>query len=290
MQQPERLYYPLSKAAEILDCDVDYLIHLATIDFAELCIKYNGQNDDSTTFYWSAYLFEDEVEKQFEKEQPTDSGYTLIDVDYSTKLTKVKLQINCKRLEDGKLEIFTTDFSSLNGVVKIPSEKIRDSEDKFIRGESCNLRVVSIPKTSLKVNSKFLDFSEDYTLNSFLEFTWLNDFSIRIEDLIMTHEELRRLKNGGFPSYEKMTGSPLSGNNQKDPFDNPKTLSKLPELTRGLLSLIPNLNKVDVDATSAEKILELISIEAARQGTAIPDYHIQTIAKYFGKKPAIRKA
>lgn len=290
MYQQERLYYPIKNAAEMLGCDVDYLIHLASIGFSEICIKHVGNVDeegDDGEFLWYGFLNQSEIEKEFDKVKKHDEEITRLKTSYETKLTSVVLYIDCKRSENGEADAISSDFSHLHGVIKIPSDIIFDIERELNSGEVCDINSASIPKTNLKYKGRLLDFESSFAIDNGLEFRWYKPLAITVEDLIITHEEFKRLKLSGFPTYENMVGISSSSNivHEKS-FDNPKTLALVPVLTRGLLSLIPNVGDIDVDSTSSEKIKDLIEAEAAAQGVEFPDIHHQSIAKYFGKKPA----
>lgn len=290
MYQQERLYYPIKNAAEMLGCDVDYLIHLASIGFSEICIKYVGNVDEEGSdgeFFWYGFLNQSEIEKEFGKVKKHDDEITKLKTSYETKLTSAVLYIDSKRLENGELDAISSDFSYLHGVIKIPKDIISNIERELVSGEVCDINSACIPKTNLAYKSKLLDLDAPFSIDNGLEFRWYRPIPITLKDLIITHEEIKRLKSSGFPTYESMVGiSSSNGAINGTSFDNPKTLALLPLLTRGLLSLIPNLGDIDVDSTSSEKIKDLIEAEAAAQGVEFPDIHHQSIAKYFGKKPA----
>ena len=46
--------------------------------------------------------------------------------------------------------------------------------------------------------------------------------------------------------------------------------------------MIPALKNLDVDSITSTKLKEILEAEAAQQQVDFPEFHHQTVAKYFG--------
>lgn len=286
MQQPERLYYPLVKASQILNCEPDYLIHLAATGFSEVCIKY-AKNESKNIFTWSASLNHDELKCAADKYQSGGDSRGNIKTHFTNKLLSVVLYIKSEVAEDGEIESYPSEFDFLSGVLKIPTSAVYDNEIDLVHGNKCDIYNLCIPDSQLPYQGELLDFEDTLLAENGLSFSWFEPFSVSIDDLLVTHEEICRLRVKGFPSFSDMTGQASNSQERRDPFDNPKTLAGLPDLTKCLLALIPSLSDVDVDAISDAKLKDLIEAEATSKKIPFPsNMHRQTVGKYFGKTPS----
>lgn len=287
MQQPERMYYPLVKAAHMLGCEVDYLIHLAANGLSEICIKYTMASEEKYT--WHGMLNHGEVKELYEKDKKDDDSIVTIKTAYQSKLLSVVLYICCEVIDTGEVKSWPYEYEYLSGILKIPTDVVYELEMDFIQGKSVRLNSLCLPSSELPYKAPCLDLSETWLAENGLSFEWFNPFEVSPDDLIITHEELLRLRSKGFPTFSEITGRAVGAVSVRDPFDNPKTQSNVVALTRTLFALIPNFSNVDIDDISDEKLKELLQAEANSKNIDMPDIHFQTLAKYFGGSRPQRK-
>lgn len=272
----DRLYYPLSKAAEILGCDENDFIHLAAWRGLELCVHYYAEEGVYIDCY---YEFKNEdLSKKIKKncDSEISMGYN------SFPLTRTLFIISCSLSENKDLvEDYNPNvkLKNLRGLLYVDDKYIMRNEIKLMNGGSFDVEVLSFPQMLPEVDNAFKASMGNYDA----EIKLPNPFTINKENLLIPFYELDKLKKKGFPFMtHEFDLDAISDDAIKINELSPVTLAKVSRLVRALVAMIPSLHDLDIDTISSAKLKAILEAEAAQHKVDLPELHHQTYAKYFG--------
>lgn len=321
MKLPNRLYYSLDKAAKELNCDVSDLIHYAANGYINLCVKIITEDYsfmDEALPNWAVELIIDVkslsekvmtyISPEHMKFTPTKEGDFLASeyfyLDFYNQYLKLKCKVNCLfEKESNDIWEYDTNPISIRGLLQIPFRFIYNSEFSLLSGESISVRKFDIPFSNIDtpVFGRFghcdswhsSAFEERFVIeDSPREGVIVRDMTnkivsenaidININDLLITADELDRIKN--FDENNDKVNCVAKEMPINDGFDNPKTLATYSELITSVISMIPEMKGVDINVTPTNRLKEMLSATAAKNGLELPDIHPQTLAKYLGRE------
>lgn len=249
MNLPNRLYYPLELAAKELGCTSADLIHFGATSNIEICIQIST-----------------EMAQWFECSQNDceiikfNSANKRIDRVILGKYVRSEFNIS----EDnvyvyelfGLLAVDPADLMSFDISPEVP----------------INLVPLHFPSQNFDKESGIEGYGD--LIFRDIENLTLSSASDR---LFMTQSEVERIKNGN----EELAGARLP---QLKLSESDKTLAKKAQLIPALLKMIPELNDVDLDKMPVSKIVNIIESLASKKAVDLPETHIQTWAKYLGRR------
>ncbi|EML9727365.1 hypothetical protein RFI58_004637 [Klebsiella aerogenes] len=249
MNEIGRIYYPLSKAAEKLNCTVDDILHFGATNRIEICAYINGvdEREDNCTFN---VFYNDEDEENI-----------LNDVNMSNAILTDMYEIALFNYNDalsveGDFRFEGLYANHLRGFFAIPSEFLVDVElsqlDEFI---NIKPRDLFTPK----------NYGKHLMLSNF------DDLIVPENRLVVFDSELSVFNASATPKY------PGSDN------ETPKTAAKKSQIIPALIKLIPDMRDVDLEEVPVSKIISLIETIAAKEGIDLPETHRQTWQKYLGR-------
>lgn len=207
MSLPVRLYYPISKAAHLLECEFDDLIHHAAQERLELCIKVSNhhlQNDENgNPISWSVnstiqaeQLLENHdlyqegqqlAKKLFASywhDNPDRQAFLICGMHHSKYFHFAELYDIEKR------QSIEHKFS---GLFSIDHDFIQLNEIKII-----NQDIADIVVYTLRLPRCEMESTEFYQLNH-IEFT--QPLSVSTKELLVSKDEAELLKKGGKKIY-----------------------------------------------------------------------------------------
>lgn len=284
MYKHERLHYPLKKASELLGCDEDYLIHLATEGFVEVCIKI-GKMIRSSEGLTGDYdfkrnkLFEVIVNKKHQGNNKIKLSY------FSHPFTYAGFEVAYEFNSDGTgLNDYDVSLTSVRGLVAVSQKFIFENEMELIAGKVAYSQRFGFPKNPNLCDQYDFVFADAEESASGLvgDIVLPETLGVDKSMLVITTMELNRLKAKGFPEMNKEYDLSYPLTNADDDKISRKTLANVIKLSRALVSMIPSLSNLDVESITSTRLKELLEVEAARQQVDFPEFHHQTIAKYFG--------
>ena len=304
MNLPERLYYPLDKAAKELGCDISDIIHYGANGFVNVCIKvyssgkgFRSGNDD-----WSPNLLVnyDSINGIVSKEDVTyeedELGGKLVCYSQEFNFINSYLKLSGRVdfwLEDESLQVVDSSAVAYGvyGLVEVSERELYVNEMNLINNESIMVSSFTLPcdATNKNINGYFRlpgdcvynDELISKDNNALRENGIENSLShesgvlVNINDLLITKDELNRL-NGKLSEESVININPINE-------DNPKSLAKKAEIIPALIRLLPDFKSADIDMMPVSKIKNVIESLAATNGVDLPDTHIQTWQKYLGR-------
>lgn len=288
MKLPERLYYPLNKAAKVLNCEVSDLIHLAANGYISLFFKIinNPMSESDWQFALSPNVDEDGLDQYIKDE-------------IGTGLSKVELWhsfSNSYFSYGGKFEMFirndvitkyTFTLEHYLGLARIGKTDIYRGEQSLLDEKYINVGWLWTPEDD---RSKPIGFfepvpSDEYNSLPFVlesgewqgnMLTAIHEESelprVCINDLLITKTEIEKLKKGTI----------------SESTDSDKTIALKGEIIPPLIKMLPSFAGVDLDSFSVAKIKDTVEAIAAEKGIEFPDIHRQTWQKYLGRNRLVK--
>lgn len=315
MSLPQRLYYPLDKAAKELGCDVSDLIHFAANRKLKLCIRLHMQAEElnyEKECMPNLLVNEKELAKlimkdnldlcENEEEYKTPFIDGVVDFFYVTEYSNMYGSIDYSaEYNENKLKInnYNVYIHKIDGFFDVDIHDLYFYEEDIINGN-----VVSSRKFHLPIDfydSEIDGYNNSYN-NVFLNEVMvlsvidkdseeLNDEGIRntlnmkgecvdftIDHLYVTKYEMDRIKR-----------TPNENNKIKKPRDNisllenPKSAAKIEDFITCLIKLIPEFKDVDLDSLTTQRIKLMLESISAEKGIEFNQIHPQTIGKYLGR-------
>ena len=284
MYKHERLYYTIEKASEILECDHEYLIHLASEGFVEFCVKIGKMIRSSEGLtgdydFNRSKLYEVIANKREQENNKIKINY------FSDPLTYAGFEILYDVDSNGTMiNEYEVSLTSIKGIVAVSKRFIFENEMGLIAGKSADSQRFGVPKKpnfSSKYDFVFAD-AEENAGGLIGDIVLPEPMAIDKSMLVITSMELKRLKEKGFPEMDKEFDLSYPSSNSDSDNISRKTLANVVKLSRALVSMIPALKNLDVDSITSTKLKEILEAEAAQQQVDFPEFHHQTVAKYFG--------
>lgn len=240
----ERLYYPLKKAAELLKCDEDYLIHLASEGYIELCVKLgrmvrgiNGVNGD----YELNEQALAEKARGIISDAPSRKKFKIHYDDLPN--TMAAFEVVCDvSIDTGSITDYSMTLSSAKGIFSLSKDDVYAHELDFISGRSVYCHRFGFPKAAVDVDDIFSNVEP--TINGLIGSIELkNDLEVDKDRVVITYKEINRIKSIGFPSM-KTLNLDIEPSEALTQSMSPNTLAKVVTLNRALVSLIPGLKNL----------------------------------------------
>ncbi|WP_151996149.1 hypothetical protein [Buttiauxella massiliensis] len=302
MKLPERLYYPLDKAAKKLNCDVSDIIHFAANGYTKLCVKvhssgpgFGNENDE-----WSSYLLVDYkvINNQISQDDVTftkgDKGDDLAiythSFDYINSYVRILGYVDFWLDENLQVVDSSSVIHAVFGLLEVSERDLYIHEMNLIKNESIEVRSFALPTDNTNdelsgyfrndgefaSSSQIISRDNDYLRSNGVENNLSHEgINITLDDLFITKDEVLRLKGEGILSHNDTSNI--------DKPESPKTGAKKAEIIPALISLLPDFKNVNIDAMAVSKIQNIIEGIAAKQGVELPETHIQTWQKYLGR-------
>lgn len=317
MTLPERLYYPLGKAATELGCDVSDIIHFAANRNLRLCVKIfeTPIGIEEVSEDWSADLLVNEkylnsivkeyyapADDKFVKDE-NGNYFAEDEVNFDFVNSYVRLQGRIRFFIDkstGDVCDYSTDLYGVYGLLQLGSRTIYMNEENIINGGNFKVSSFVLPIDDMHnlANGYFKryvsEFANDDWVSDYIEKdsdylrsqTIENAVSkmreplvISADQLFVTKDEIERLKKGGVKEYENKDG---------DISESAKTIAKKGEIINCLLKMIPEISGLNVDIAPVSKIKEVVEALAAGKNIELPDTHPQTWARYLGRMRKVK--
>lgn len=289
MKLPERLYYPLDKAAIKLNCDVSDIMHFAANGYVSLCFRciIDSMAKTDTCFDMTLEVDEDALDVFVRDE--VKSGKPEMEVQYGLSNSYFSLGGFFKlMIEDGRLNGYFFSLESYMGLIEIGQTTIYRKQGFFLNGDMVDIDWMFTPEDH---NESPIGFFEDkmgygkdvlpFVLDEFNKHLLISvihevgDYpSINIDDLVITQTELNRLINHGVKS--------------NDAVEAPKTSALKGDIIRPLIQMLPGFNNVDIDSLPVSKIKDMIEASAAEKGIEFPEVYRSTWQKYLGRSRMIK--
>lgn len=284
---PERLYYPLDKAAKKINCDVSDIIHLAANGYISLCFKFIFDSIHDSDFPFELYfpVDEDKLDEFILSEKV--SGDLDIDNSFINSYfsCRVSLRVNA---DSGKLKKYNITAKSYMGLIEIGPTDIYRNEDSLLNEENVRVGWMLTPRDHHASAKGFFDESDFYTRDSYPFFPseFINHFyisvnqgvkdypSVNINDLVITQTEMHRIMN--------------EVENPKEIEESPKTASLKGEIIRPLIQMIPEFEKIDIDSMPVAKVKDMVEAIAAERGIEFPEVYRATWQKYLGRNRMVK--
>lgn len=249
MNELARIYYPLSKAAEKLNCTVDDILHFGATNRIEICAYIDGvdEREDNCTFN---VFYNNEDEESILKDVNMDNAIL-------TDMYEVSLfNYNDELSVEGDFRIEGLYANHLRGFFAIPSEFLVDVELSSM-DEFTNIRPRDLftPK----------GYGKHLMLSNF------DDLIVSENRLVVFGSEISGFNVSATPKYP-------GGDTET-----PKTAAKKSQIIPALIKLIPDMKDVDLETTPISKIISIIETIAAKEGVELPLIHRQTWQKYIGR-------
>lgn len=287
MKLPDRLYYPLDKAAKKLSCDVSDIIHLAANGFIALCFKciIDSMQDSEVIIDFYPCVDEDELDK-FVRDEDKSGVLEIPHRFYNSYFScsgVFKISV-----EDGRLIKYQFVLERYMGLIEIGQTDIYRNESAFLDEENVSVGWLSTPRDHKSAAMVFFENTDDYE-HDYLPFLseenqqryFMNVVhevskspSITIDDLVITHTELNRISN-------QITKEQGYG-------ESPKTASLKGDIIRPLIRMLPDFNNVDLDSLAVSKIKDMVEAIAAEKGVEFPEVHRATWQKYLGRNRMVK--
>ncbi|MBK5143419.1 hypothetical protein I2494_06745 [Budviciaceae bacterium BWR-B9] len=191
MALPTRLYYPLDLAAKEIGCDINELLHFASIGVLEICIAApeppDGWDDDDKL---DDNPFEPRLYVNKLKLNKTKS---IVKLNYETMNTKISASYNFKTRSYAHLDI--------SGLIAIPFLYIKNFD--CFGNDTITVNHFNLPRTETKI-----EISENLTIKKIST----DDYKVNVKSFTISAEELTLLKNGG--KYLEKIQFPIEINNE----------------------------------------------------------------------------
>jgi hypothetical protein len=252
---PERLYYPLPEAADMLGCTIRDVIHMGAAGVIDLSIYINSWIESSDV-------------------KPNE-----------------RLMVFFDGLDENPEEFCKLDLISLSGD-RWSLSGIYEPQPELDSSFKAILRYARIINGFFYLSSyNLIDFEFDYPC----DYIWLNSLTAELDFKGFGDVKLHSFHKIKFPSKsicvmadsikkikEKTSVFPDISPDKK--VESPKTSAKKSELILQLLKLIPDFDGVDLEATSVSKTISIVEAAAAAKGVEIPKTDKNTWSRYLGKK------
>lgn len=290
MTLPERKYYTLDKAAQILNIGVDDLIHYAAIGLLQVCIKFPSMgfyfiddNEDITSIFIepnNSLLYIQDVKEKSEKEKErikkengfipdrqdcvSDSFYKYRS-DYFFIMESVDLLRN-------SVGIFRVE-----GLIAIPTPHIEYAEIALINQSTDEIDIDSFQVPRCEA----FDSDEGYYPSMY----YLSDiFSFNINELLITDYEINLLSNGGgdisdISGEKSKVNNVLSRKIEKQKEE--RTTIKQSTFIKFLL-LMNGFTDEDF-ADSRDTLLDRVSRKAVKEELEMPEITSKTLKDWISK-------
>ncbi|MBC3382012.1 hypothetical protein H8I69_23130 [Serratia fonticola] len=187
MALPERHYYPLDLAAKKLKCDVNDLLHYASIGLLELCVSMPKRpNSDKESGSEDCIEKDENLDKKYYKPDIRYVNRNKIDKDASS--LKIRYEtINTSIVATYNVRKDTYGMVGIRGILAIPFTNVKNID--CIDTEFIEPYYLTLPRTEMKVA-----VTENISIEKiFFEKT----LKIKKDFLVITSEELMLLNNGG---------------------------------------------------------------------------------------------
>lgn len=176
MALPTRLYYPLDLAAKEIKCDINELLHFASIGVLEICIAApeppDGWDDDDEL---DNNPFEPRLYVNKLKLNKTKS---IMKLNYEAINTKISASYNFKTRSYAHLDI--------SGLIAIPYLYMKNFD--CFGNDTITVNHFNLPRTETKI-----EISENLIIKKIST----DDYKVNIKSFIISSEEVALLKNGG---------------------------------------------------------------------------------------------
>lgn len=312
MSLPQRLYYPLYKAAKLLGCDVDDLIHFAANRKTRLCIRLELSSSDLILDKGCAPNFlinEKELLLNVKKDYPeidcekndTASYDGVIDFNYATAYSNVCGKVDYDAIyTNDKLEMrnYSVYLFLISGLFEVSVHDLYLNEERLINNEIVTSKTFNFPvDDSVSEIDGYYDVYNDYVkdlLHSSIidkdseEFKMeglenrlcmeIDPVEFSLSNLYITKYELDKLKNH---SSNKISDRKVNHNDRL--LGNPKSAAKIEEFITCILGLIPEFKGVNIDELTTQRIKLMLESISAERGVPFNQIHPQTIGKYLGR-------
>lgn len=248
---PERLYFPLTEAAEKLGCSIRDVVHLGAIGALRFSIFLNSWSESEGEKF---NIIFDPLDSEPEKHM--QGGFIGLQGKSWSLTGYVK-----DDLEVEPSMGFVTRFAKhVRGFYHLPSYSLTDVEFNF-------------PCEVFRVHNLF-----SHDESSSFPAIKLHSFSgvmLDVKNLCILTTDLKNINSSG-------SAMPVIKNDELE--DSPKTVAKKGEIIPNLLRLIPEFANVDLDAVPVAKVISILESLSADKRIEFPKVDKGTWAKYLGRK------
>ncbi|KAB8311960.1 hypothetical protein EH228_08930 [Erwinia endophytica] len=252
MSDLKRAYYPLHMAAAKMGCSVVDILHLGATNRIEICAYIDGFEESEDYFSFNVFF---ENESDFIDEVKNNNA--IITDNYEVAYFNYNEDF---RIINERSFIFESWYANyLNGFFVVPSNYLLYLE--FSDGYD-----------DVKINVS--DLSTPEIDGKKFQIANIEGVFISVNKLVILADELDKFS---LDTQAKFPGSEKGMNESR------KTIAKKANIIRAFLSLIPDLNGMDIDSMPAKKIKELVETIAANKGKEFPHTDLGTWAKYLEK-------
>ncbi|EMD0831405.1 hypothetical protein VP018_003284 [Morganella morganii] len=290
MALPERKYYTLDKAAQILNIGVDDLIHYAAIGILQVCIKFPpmgfysiDDNEDVTSIFIepnNSLLYMQKIKEKSEKEKELvkkEKGFIPNRQDYiSDSLYNYRSDYffisESVDLLRNSVSVFRID-----GLIAIPTSHIEYAEIDLINQSTNEIGIDSfqVPRCAE------FDSTEGYSPSMY----YLSDvFLFNVNELLITDYEINLLCNGGgvinaIGGEKTKINNVLNRSIEKQKEE--RTTTKQSTFIKFLL-LMNGFTDEDF-ADSRDTLLDRVSRKAVKEKLEMPEITSKTLKDWISK-------
>lgn len=216
MPLPERMYYPLAKAAVKLNCGVDDLFHYASIGVLQLCVYINIDEKNNAHNATVVSNWKDELRENVEL------GF----------IDKLSLSTGLYKISESASHFSSTQdtkVTSISGWFAI--DQIYLQEPSFEMTGCISIKRLLLPREKSQVT-----YSTDGYTPVALSFDEMIDYSQ--DDFFILSNEMKLIENGGKTLFMDTLLAKMNDYLIKEPEQSKKTTNAQAKLIKSLLYLI----------------------------------------------------